>query len=156
MKIPILPILLAIIGGVSVLSVSALTTFDSGAGETPVNVSGGNLNIIDGGMIFTRTDGIQTALTVRNVNAQTAVIFEDTDSSRSYVMRYTLDGLRFDFLNLDAGVPRVDLAIQTITGNIGMGTLSPTEKLDVNGNIHLSGANSKITSAGDICIGNCP
>ena len=151
-----LPILLAIIGGVSVVGVSALTTFDNGLSETPVNVLGGNLNIVDGGMIFTRTDGIQTALTVRNTLAQTAVIFEDADSSKSYVMRYTPDGLRFDFLNLDGGVPRVDLNIQTTTGNIGMGTFSPAEKLDVFGNIHLSGVDSKITSNGDICIGTCP
>jgi hypothetical protein len=41
------------------------------------------------------------------------------------------------------------------TGNVGIGTDTPTEKLDVNGNIMLSGVAPKIKSAGDICIGAC-
>jgi hypothetical protein len=39
--------------------------------------------------------------------------------------------------------------------NIGIGTSSPAEKLDVNGNIKLSGFARSITSDGDICIGTC-
>ena len=37
-------------------------------------------------------------------------------------------------------------------GNVGIGTATPTEKLEVIGNIRLSGS---IVSSGDICIGNC-
>ncbi len=37
-------------------------------------------------------------------------------------------------------------------GNVGIGTTSPAQKLDVNGNIKLTGS---IISDGDICIGNC-
>lgn len=48
-------------------------------------------------------------------------------------------------------------AVITSGGKVGVGTTSPTEKLDVNGNIHLSGMNPKITSSGEICIGSgCP
>ena len=135
MQIPKLPILLAIIGGVTVLSVSALTTFDVAAGETPVNVIGGNLNIIDGNMIFTRTDSIQTNLNLRNTLAQTAIVFEDADSGSKYTLRLTPDGQRYQFLDFTGGVARVDLTIQRSTGNIGIGTLTPTEALDVNGNV---------------------
>jgi len=48
-------------------------------------------------------------------------------------------------------VIRIDSA-----GKLGIGTSTPAEKLDVNGNIKLSGFGRSITSDGDICIGNCP
>ncbi len=38
------------------------------------------------------------------------------------------------------------------SGNVGVGTTAPTEKLEVNGNFKLSG---NMVSDGDICIGNC-
>lgn len=38
------------------------------------------------------------------------------------------------------------------TGNVGIGTTTPSEKLNVNGNIKLTG---NILSDGDICIGKC-
>lgn len=37
--------------------------------------------------------------------------------------------------------------------NVGIGIISPSEKLDVDGNIKLTG---NILSDGNICIGNCP
>jgi hypothetical protein len=40
----------------------------------------------------------------------------------------------------------------TNTGNVGIGTSTPTEKLEVNGNLKVNG---NITSNGDICIGKC-
>lgn len=46
-------------------------------------------------------------------------------------------------------------------GNVGVGTTSPTEKLEVSGNVKLSGDISssssamKITSGGSICLGKC-
>ena len=40
-------------------------------------------------------------------------------------------------------------------GNVGIGTPTPTETLDVNGDVKLSGSNSRIYSSGDICIGQC-
>jgi len=41
----------------------------------------------------------------------------------------------------------------TNTGNLGIGDSTPTEKLDVAGNIRLTG---NIVSPNDICIGTCP
>jgi len=40
----------------------------------------------------------------------------------------------------------------TSDGNVGVGTSTPAQKLDVNGNIKLNG---NIVSDGDICIGKC-
>ena len=39
------------------------------------------------------------------------------------------------------------------SGNVGIGVGNPIQKLDVNGNIRLTG---NIVSPNDICIGNCP
>jgi hypothetical protein len=47
---------------------------------------------------------------------------------------------------------RLEVMRIAYTGNVGIGTLSPTQKLDVSGNIKLSGS---IVSDGDICIGKC-
>ncbi len=40
-----------------------------------------------------------------------------------------------------------------LAGQVGIGTTTPTQALDVNGNIKLSGS---VVSDGDICIGTCP
>jgi len=86
---------------------------------------------------------------------QSAIYFIDSDSGRNYILRTLPDGLRFDIVNWDAAasVSRIDMSILTATGNIGMGTTDPQEKLDVDGNIRLTG---NIVSPTDICIGNCP
>ncbi|MGB6463773.1 MAG: hypothetical protein WA799_01335 [Nitrosotalea sp.] len=42
----------------------------------------------------------------------------------------------------------------TPSGNVGIGTSSPSQKLDVMGNIQLDGKGN-ITSSNDICIGTC-
>ncbi len=42
--------------------------------------------------------------------------------------------------------------VLTSSGNVGIGTASPTQALDINGNIRLTG---NIVSPNDICIGSC-
>ncbi len=108
------------------------------------------------GRLFTSNAGTgkQSQLVLSNDVKQSAIYFDDSDSGKTYILRYKSDGLRFDFVNWNvANVGSVDMSIQTATGNIGMGTTNPQEKLDVNGNIRLTG---NIVSPNDICIGNCP
>ena len=151
MKIRFLPILLVIIAGITVGTAIALEEHNN----PPVNINGGNLNIIDGSSIYTRTDGVQTNIVLKNDVSQTAFEFLDVDSNQKTTLRQTSNGERFDIFNFDGSTFRVDLSIKNSNGNIGLGQVNPSEKLDVNGNIHLSGVNSKITSNGDICIGSC-
>jgi hypothetical protein len=148
-KISKLHILLIIMVGVTVSSAAAVEFHNN----PPVIVNGGNLNILDGGMIFTRSDGIQTSLSVRNSDAQTAIIFEDVDSGSQYILRHTPDSSRFDFLDFNGTSARVDLAIERSSGNVGIGTITPMEELDVDGDIRLTG---NLVSPNDICIGTCP
>lgn len=70
-----------------------------------------------------------------------------TDSGQGYAFRLTSD--QFRIYDAEADVDR--LTIDT-AGKVGIGTINPTEKLEVNGNIKIGG---DILSDGDICIGNC-
>jgi len=107
-------------------------------------------------LFLTRTgSGIQSQVVLKNDVAQNSLYFVDSDSARTYVQRTTANGLRMDWLDGSGPPFRIDMSIRTDTGNIGLGQTNPQEKLDVNGNIFLSGANAKILSNGDICIGAC-
>mgnify|MGYP006924591219 CR=1 FL=1 len=56
----------------------------------------------------------------------------------------------FQIVNMPDAAWRVDLAIDSVTGNIGIGTTSPWAKLEVGGNVKISGsvtANSFIYSS---------
>jgi len=91
-----------------------------------------------------------------NSDKQTTFTFKDPDDNQIYLLKNTPGpNGRFNFADFSGVSPttRVDLSIQRATGNIGIGTINPTELLDVNGNLRVRG---NIVSTGDICIGNCP
>jgi len=123
-----------------------------------LDVNNGLLTVKDAGFKFDRTDNIQTGLRLINSDKQTSFMFEDPDDQTLYVFRVSpgpngnVD--YFDFSGANP-VARVDISIKKATGQVGIGTQNPQEQLDVNGNIFLSGANAKILSNGDICIGAC-
>lgn len=52
----------------------------------------------------------------------------------------------------NAGLSNAAMVIKN-NGNVGIGTTTPSQKLEVNGNFKLNG---NMVSDGDICIGMCP
>ena len=65
------------------------------------------------------------------------------------------EGYIFKVVGADVAGDGVEIARIDIGGNVGIGTNTPAQKLDVNGNIKLTGVGRTITSDGDICIGAC-
>jgi len=89
-----------------------------------------------------------TSLIIRATSGQPNILFSDV-GERFYTFTM-IDGTgKFVIGDGTAGLSR--LAIDS-TGNVGIGHINPTEKLDVLGNIKLSG---NIVSDNDICIGTC-
>jgi len=125
-------------------------------GTGQLKILDGNIDVLSGRMFMSNAGtGKQSMLVLDNDLRQSAIYFDDSDSDRTYILSHRPDGLRFDLVNWNAATSaaRIDMSIQTATGNIGMGTTNPQEKLDVDGNIRLTG---NIVSPTDICIGNCP
>ncbi len=58
----------------------------------------------------------------------------------------------FTFKDTTGGAGFYDRFVMQSNGNMGIGTTSPSQALDVKGNIKLSGS---VVSDGDICIGTC-
>lgn len=161
MKLPLYAIIFLALAGVTVgiaVADSATNLITNGflVVNGPTQINGvldtfGNFKLNNGDFRYERTDGTQTSVRLLNPD-QTTFQFEDTDDNRIYFMRYSQDGGLFDLGSVTDG-GRNDFAINTTTGNVAIGHANPTEQLDVDGNIKLSG---NITSDGDICIGNCP
>ncbi len=111
------------------------------------------MTISNAGLVFDRTDNVQSSLIVRNNLKQTTFTFMDPDDNQKYVIRSTPgSGGRLDFLD-NSGVsptPRVDISIKRSTGNVGIGTVAPTEKLDVNGDVLVRG---ELFLDGDLSVG---
>lgn len=92
-----------------------------------------------------------SSITVQNSGAFNVIKLNDIDDGQIYQFRLVGDGSRLDIVDITHN--RVNIAMISSNGNVGIGTISPQEALDVNGNIRLNG---NIVSSSDICIGTCP
>ena len=90
-----------------------------------------------------------TSVIIKADSGQPNILFSDVGSS---IYQFgILDGQGvFTIGDVNAGLARLGI---DSTGNIGIGTVNPDEKLHVIGNIKLTG---DIVSDNDICIGTCP
>ena len=134
-------------GGVTIGTAVAAETFSA-----PVEVQNGPLIMTNGTIDQSRTDNVQTLMKLKNDAKRIGILFEDTTGGEKYEIQQTADGSRF-ILSDPNFSNRKDISINQATGNVGIGKLNPAERLDVNGNIQLTG---DILSSGDICIGACP
>ncbi len=76
----------------------------------------------------------------------------DNDGSTVYPIYLQDENGKVDFWIKNRNYPKRKDTIAYFGGSIGIGVSDPSEKLEVKGNIKLSG---NIVSDGDICIGNC-
>ncbi|MDD5086168.1 MAG: hypothetical protein PHV16_00260 [Candidatus Nanoarchaeia archaeon] len=99
--------------------------------------------------------GIETYLRITSGDDETGqnASFYLRDEKSDVDWAFTLD--QNDSQKLKIGADgSVAIAVET-TGNVGIGTLSPTQKLDVNGSVNVSGASAKLYSP-EICLdGDC-
>ena len=103
----------------------------------------GALNVTPSGNVGIGTATPASSLHIQEANA--AILFDGSASTSGYVTNFTMNntgltighnsGLR-DFRLVTANTPRVTIEAG---GDVGIGTTTPTEKLDVIGNIHASG-----------------
>jgi hypothetical protein len=74
----------------------------------------------------------------------------DLDFGKTFDIRLIDNTGRLEVFDTALGSARI---VVTTTGDVGIGTITPLAKLDVAGNIRLTG---NIISPNDICIGACP
>lgn len=131
MKIPSYLIVLVALGSVSVASVYAVQTITD---TLTVNNPSGN-----------------TAISVVSPSGEATILFSDQGPpAQAYRFRLQPSSSGLSIVDVIAGQERFRIGGQ---GNVGIGTPLPQQKLDVNGNIRLTG---NIVSPNDICIGTCP
>ncbi len=122
--------LLIIVGGISISSALAFT-------ETAEDIT------VD------RT-GANAILHAKAHNGNAVVKMTDVGHSSFAFTVFDNTG-RFDITDIGQSALRLSV---TNNGNVGIGTAIPDEKLEVNGNLKLTGSNGKITSDGDLCLGS--
>jgi len=91
-----------------------------------------------------------SSITVQNSGFFNSIKLNDIDDNQIFQIRLIGTGARMDIVDITNN--RINISILASNGNVGIGTATPTEQLDVNGNIKLNG---NILSNGDICIGAC-
>ncbi len=108
-------------------------------------------------------DAGSSSLQIHSAGGSKQMQFRDgdvADGEKVYSIRSTPNAKRIEWIsNSDSN--RIDFSISTVTGNIGIGKIQAEEKLDVNGNIKLSGdivsdSAINIRPNGDLCLGDCP
>ena len=145
MKIPTYAILLVVIGGVSMGSAMGLVV------DNENRIVNGEFKVTGGAATVDRTGG-QSSIVVQNSGFANTIKFSDIDDAQIFQFRLAGDGSRLDIVDITAA-SAVRVAIESTTGQVGIGTSAPTETLDVNGNLRVRG---NIVSTTDLCIGTCP
>ena len=145
---------------------------EANTGDYIISIDGGQ-NAIRFHRLGTSMSNVQiySDMAFQKSNAKLSILTPDTTTSPILQLgqvgavgwsQKLLNGNGSFVIGIDGGQNQIQLVRNGISayatifqnGNVGVGTTSPTEKLDVNGNIHL-GSKGNITSSNDICIGTC-
>jgi len=119
-----------------------------------LNVWNGDLRILDGNLLVNRDDGQNTFWAIKNNGRASVLNFHLLDDQKQFQLIFIEDSTRYSMRYVDPTNTSVEyFSILTSNGNVGIGDTTPQEKLDVKGNIRLTG---NIVSPNDICIGKCP
>ena len=148
MKIPFYVIvLLIIVGGISIGNVFALQVFSEN-----VRVEG-DLKVISGAATVDRFGSTSGIVVQNNGTFENVIKFNHykLGENQIFQFRQTPDGQRLDVVDITHS--RNNISVLASNGFVGIGNALPIQKLDVAGNIRLTG---NIVSPNDICIGTCP
>jgi hypothetical protein len=148
MKIPFyVVVLLIIVGGVSVGNVFALQVFSEN-----VRVEG-DFKVTSGAATVDRFNSTSGIVVQNNGTFENVIKFNHYKPGENQIFQFrqTPDGQRLDVVDITNN--RNNISVLASNGFVGIGNALPIQKLDVAGNIRLTG---NIVSPNDICIGTCP
>jgi len=156
-------ILIVVLGSVTITTVLADTVTIS---TYPYTIQDGSSNqrlvITSSGNVGIGTSSPSSTLDVAQTSANSMIRLETTTSGSSMLdflnngnQEYQLVANRTSN-HLEFWRPGVStspmISMDPGSGNVGIGTSTPAQKLDITGNIRLTG---NIVSPNDICIGSC-
>lgn len=96
-------------------------------------------------------DVVGNAIITAKSTGGNAVIKMADAGTAAYAFTVFDNTQRFDITDITQGKVRLSVISN---GNVGIGTITPTQTLTVKGDIGLSG--NIISTTGDLCIGTCP
>jgi hypothetical protein len=139
----LVPLLLVL--GIGVSTALAETIWNTG------NFNNIGFFTVRNGSVTVQNDQGGSAIGVQNgIGASNAIKFWDIDDNQIFQFRQPNHGQNLDIIDITNN--KIALSVKAGNGNVAIGHANPTEELDVNGDIKLSG---NILSNGDICIGTC-
>lgn len=165
MKISQYSIFLIVLFGFTIGTVWASQTFefdeDPINGTSPVTVKDGNLKVINANLLVEKLNSSTSpTIMIKGDNKYKLLRFWDTSGTDTKYDIYMNEfETRMYFKKTEPPPGRVDMTINIDNGNIGFGTLSPSQKMDLVGNFQLSGdiigvSGMTIDPNGDLCLGS--
>ena len=162
-------VLLIVLGGVTITSVLAqsvtITSYPyiltDGTNQRFIIASTGNVGIGNSGP---NPPGLLNVRQLVDTNLG-GMVFQNSAATGS--MRFWMDSGNVGYLTASGGTNMISIYPGTVgfpNGNVGIGTSAPTQKLDVRGNVILTGNMTatpakqfkiSTTNGKDICIGAC-
>ncbi len=162
-------ILLVVLGGITVSSVLAQSVtitypyiLTDGTNQRFIIASSGNVGIGNTGL---NPPGLFNVRQYAD-NALGGLVFQNANATGS--MRLWMDSSNNGHISGSGGIDKIVISpsgiIELLNGNVGVGTSTPSQKLDVIGSEHLTGNMTvtptnefkiSTTNSKDICIGSC-